>query len=75
MRNVTIRLDESVLTKCRHAAVDQGKWLSQWIADPLARTVSSQDSFAAARVRALARLETGFDLGGSPLSRGETHER
>ncbi|MEW6755049.1 MAG: hypothetical protein AB1505_29315 [Candidatus Latescibacterota bacterium] len=74
-RNVTIRLDEGILRKCRHAAVEEDKFLSQWISDVLTRTVSSGESFEEARTRALRRLGEGFDLGGAPLSRDAAHGR
>ena len=72
-RNVTIRLDEAILRKCRHAAVEEDKSLSQWIADALVRVVSAQDVKRAAKTRALKRLEEGFSLGGTPLTREEIY--
>ena len=72
-RNVTIRLDEAIVRKCRHAAVEEDKSLSQWIADVLVRAVSAQDVKHAARERALRRLEEGFSLGGTPLTREEIY--
>ncbi len=72
-RNVTIRLDEAVMKKCRHAAVDEDKSLSQWIADVLVKTVSTEDARREARERALKRLEEGYSLGGKPLSREEIY--
>ncbi len=75
-KNVTIRLDEAILKKCRYAAVEEDKSLSQWVADLLARTVSEQkDDYLRSRERALKRLEEGFHLGGEPLSREELYER
>ena len=72
-RNVTIRLDEAVVKKCRHAAVDEDKSLSQWIADVLVKAVSTDDARREARERALRRLDEGFSLGGKPLSREEIY--
>ncbi|MBT4499477.1 MAG: hypothetical protein HOC74_17235 [Gemmatimonadetes bacterium] len=72
-KNVTIRLDEAVIKKCRHAAVETDKSLSQWIADELVKVVSAQDVEQAAKKRALRRLEAGFSLGGKPLTRGEIY--
>jgi predicted HicB family RNase H-like nuclease len=43
-KNVTIRLDESIVRKCRHAAVEEDKSLSQWIADLMVREVSTADA-------------------------------
>ncbi len=72
-KNVTIRLDEAIIKKCRHAAVEEDKSLSQWIADALVKVVSAQDVKRAAKTRALKRLEEGFSLGGAPLAREEIY--
>ena len=48
-KNVTIRLDESIVRKCRHAAVEEDKSLSQWIADLMVREVSTADAQRTAR--------------------------
>lgn len=74
-RNVTIRLEETILKKCRHAAVEDDKSLSQWIADLLVKEVSANGDYQKTRKRALKRLEEGFSLGGRPLSREEIYER
>ena len=73
--NVTIRLDENMIKKCRHAAVEEDKSLSRWIADVLVKVVFDREAFAASQKRALARLEQGFRLGGRPLMRKRIHER
>ena len=72
-KNVTIRLDESIVRKCRHAAVEQDKSLSQWIADELVKAVSEQEVKQTGKTRALKRLEEGFSLGGTPLTREEIY--
>ena len=72
-KNVTIRLDEAMIRKCRHAAVEADKSLSQWIADELVKVVSAQDVKQAAKKRALRRLKDGFSLGGTPLTREEIY--
>jgi len=72
-KNVTIRLNEAILKKCRHAAVEEDKSLSQWIADKLVMAVSTQDAQQTAKRRALKRLKTGFSLGGKPLTREEIY--
>ena len=68
-KNVTIRLDEAIVRKCRHAAVEEDKSLSQWIADLMVDAVSAGGVERACRERALRRLEEGFSLGGTPLTR------
>jgi len=74
-KNLTLRLDDAVLRKARHLAVEEQKSLSQWVADLIAQSVARKEDYADARRRALARLERGMRLGGRPLSREEAHER
>jgi hypothetical protein len=74
-KNVTIRLDEAILKKCRHRAIEDDKSLSQWITDVLVKVVSEKEQYEAARKRSIQRMERGFHLGGKALPRGESHER
>ena len=74
-KNVTLKIDESLLRKCRRIAVEKDKSLSQWITDLLVEVVTREERFARARAGALKRLQSGFRLGGRPLSRQESHER
>ncbi len=73
--NVTLRIDRELLRKVRHRAVDHHMSLSGWITAILERTIAGEARFAAARRRALKRLDQGFSLGGKPLSREATHAR
>ena len=61
-KNVTIRLDEAIVKKCRHAVVEEDKSLSQWIADVLVKVISAHEVKCAVRERALRRLEEGISL-------------
>jgi hypothetical protein len=74
-RNVTFRVDERLLTELRHRAVDARMSLSAWITSVLEDQVSGDRDFNQARQRALKRLEKGFRLGATPLTREETHAR
>ncbi len=74
-RNVTLRLDEAVLRKARHAAVEQDQSLSEWVAGLVTRATSETDRKQRARAGALHRMRKGLHLGGTPLSRDETHGR
>ena len=74
-KNVTLKVDENLLKKCRQIAVAKDKSLSQWLMELMARAVDEQTNYARARRRALKRLEKGFRLGGAPLSRKSLHER
>ena len=75
MKNVTLRMDEKLLRRARHIAVDRGQSLSAWMTAQLSEAVNRTRGFAAARRRALARLQAGLHMGGSPLSREEAHAR
>jgi hypothetical protein len=74
-KNVTLRLDEAVIRKAKHAAVEQDQSLSQWVTGLITHAISKKDRSLSARDKALKRMERGFHLGGSPLSRREAHER
>ena len=72
-KNVTLRLDEEILKRCRYEAVEAGISLSQWIADTVSEKVGSRQFHEALRNHALSILESGINLGGTPLSRDEAH--
>lgn len=74
-KNITLRLDEAVLRRARHAAVEKDQSLSAWVADLVAQATSEQDRKKDARAKALRRMQHGLHLGGSPLSREDTHGR
>jgi len=74
-RNLTIRVDESILKRARHLAVEAGTSLSQWVAGLMKNAVQEEADYGIARERALRRLEQGMSLGGKPLSRDEIHGR
>ena len=74
-RNITLRLDDAILRRARMKAVQEDQSLSGWVANLIAEAVAGESKFASARRRALRRLDTAFDLGGKPLTRGQAHER
>ena len=74
-KNVTIRPDEGLIKKFRHAAVEENLSLSKWIAKVLVKSVSQRQGYLDARERSLKRLERGFHLQRSPLSRSDIYER
>jgi hypothetical protein len=74
-KNVTLRLDEAIIRKARHAAVEHDQSLSEWIGNLITHAVSKKDRSLVAKERAMKRLKGGFHLGGSPLTREEAHER
>jgi hypothetical protein len=74
-KNVTLRLDESIIRKARHVAVEHDQSLSEWVAGLITHAVLKKARSLSAREKALRRMERGFHLGGNPLSREEAHER
>jgi hypothetical protein len=74
-KNVTLKLDDAVLRRARHLAVEQNSSLSQWLTDLIIERVSAGPCYTAARRRALRRLDAGLRLGGKPLTREQAHER
>jgi hypothetical protein len=74
-KNVTLKLDESILRKARHAATEEDRSLSEWVTLQIIKAVSGKENFDAARKRAFKRLKRGFRLGGTPFSRDEIYGR
>ena len=74
-KNVTLRMDEELLRRLRHRAVDEHTSLSAWVVAVLKRALAEDVQDESARRRALQRLDRGFNLGGKPLSREQTHAR
>ena len=74
-KNVTLRLDQAIIRKARHAAVEQDQSLSEWVADLIVRETSKKGQSLSAREQALKRMDRGFHLGGAPLTRAQSHER
>ncbi len=74
-KNVTIRMDEELLRKIRHRAVDEDMSTSRWIVKVVSEAAGIERGEEAARQRALHRLNNGFHLGGRALTREEAHAR
>jgi hypothetical protein len=74
-KNITLKLDEDVLRRCRHEAVEQDKSLSQWVADVLSERVRGIERYSEARERAKQRLASGLKLGGGTFNREQSHDR
>jgi len=74
-KNVTLRMDEELLRKLRHRAVDAHMSLSAWITATLEDFVAGQKEIENARNRSIERLERGFHLGGKRMTRDELHAR
>ncbi len=72
-RNVTLNIDEELLIELRHRAADAKMSLAAWITSVLESHVRKIRDLELARERALKRLDSGFHLGGAPLSREDCH--
>lgn len=74
-RNLTLKLDDSLLKQARKVAVDEDTSLSAWVARLIVENLRKRDGLRSARRRALAVLESGFDLAPGRFTRDELHER
>ena len=75
LKNLTLRMDETVLRRARLEAVKSDQSLSQWVAGLISRAVEEDPHYEAARRSACRLMLRGFHLGGRPLRREEIHER
>jgi hypothetical protein len=74
--NVTLKIDSELLREARVFAAQEGSSISALLAARLEQIVRERKRYDQARLRALARLKTGYDLQWTPpLSRDELHER
>ena len=75
MRNITLKLDDSILDRLRHVASDEHVSMSAWGQNMISRELDAKDLYEQDRKGALMVLNEGLPLGGTPLTREETHER
>ena len=75
MKNITLKLDDAVLDRVRHVAVDEHMSVSSWVQGIINREINTKDLYEQDRKGALMVLNDGLPLGGTPLSREEAHER
>ena len=74
--NITIRVDANLARDARVFAARRGTSLSRLVAAQLEALVRGDQAYRAARQRALARLQRGYDMRGErPLGRDEVHDR
>lgn len=74
--NITIKVDADLARDAKVFAARRGTSLSRLVAEQLETLVRSDQTYAEARRRALARLRNGYDMGGErPLGRDEVHDR
>ena len=75
MKNVTIKLDETLIKHCRIKAVESDKSLSQWISDMLKNVISQNEKVNKAREHAYITMDKGFSLGGTRIKRDQLYDR
>jgi predicted metal-dependent peptidase len=76
--NVTISMDEELVRKARHMAVDRGMSLSRFIAEVVKERVASDPVREERRAHLKKLLDEGLDLGTNgqiTWTRDELHER
>jgi hypothetical protein len=75
-QNITVAIDRTLLKRARAVAAQRGTSISGLLASELERLVSNNREYEQARARALARMESGYHLGGGKMpTREELHER
>lgn len=75
-QNLTLQLDREIIRKARVLAAREGASISRMVARTIERMVGEEEAYEAARRRALAHLDRGFDLGGRiRATRAQLHER
>lgn len=75
MKNLTLKLDEQLLKRVRHIAVDEDLSVSAWVGGVIRMALRERDEYEASRKGALEDLDRPLALGGKPLSRDELHAR
>lgn len=74
--NITLKIDDELLREAKIMAAQEDTSLSALLTRQLENLVRERKGYDAARRRALARLNRGWDLGWTPpSSRDELHER
>ena len=73
--NITLRLDRDLLREIRILAAEQDTSISALVADRLRHAVNHKKLRSVAKMKSLSRMKKGYDLGFTPLSRDELHER
>lgn len=75
LKNITLKIDDALLSRVRHVAVDEDKSVSAWVADLIEKSIQEKDDFQQARKDALRRLSKGYSLGNAPIRREAVYER
>lgn len=74
--NITLRLDEKIISRIKHLAVDRHTSVSAWVSELVTRAVEDLDGFKPARKRALQAMAQPVRVrDAGMLGRDQTHER
>ena len=79
-KNITLRMDDELLKKAKHVAVENDMSLSSWIAGLVERETEkngfyNRDRYERARTFLLKAMEEAKPYGGGTFTREEIHER
>ena len=75
-RNITLKLDRDLLREIRILAAEEDTSISELIAAKFRQEISEKKGGQKAKMRVLARMRRGYDLGFTPpASRDELYER
>jgi len=74
--NITLRLDRDLLREIRILAAEEDTSISALVSDRLRQAVNHKKLRSVSKMKSLARMKRGYDLGFTPpASRDELHER
>jgi len=74
--NITLRLDRDLLREIRILAAEEDTSISALVSDRLRQAVNHKKLRPVSKMKSLARMKRGYDLGFTPpASRDELHER
>jgi hypothetical protein len=75
-QKITLSLEKDLLNRAKLMATRKDMSVTRLLAEQLAKLVSEDDQYEAAKKRALTILKKGFHLGGCVIAkREELHER
>ena len=74
-QNITLSLEKDIIHKARVIAAKRATSVSQMLSDELHRIVDADVQYEQACQQALAELDKGLRLGGTPATREALHER
>ena len=61
-KTLTLEIDEQLLQRAQHLAVDENKSVAAWVVELVRRALDQADEYEQNRRQAMRRLETGFRL-------------